>query len=211
MIIKPNQHLLFVGQTGTGKTFCAESLSNEFQNVIALDTKGFMALPFSKDVKIINDFDKLQKVKDGSYIYRPPIGVISSKEAETHYNEFFKWIYYRQNTIVIIDELMEITSSASQYPDWLRGLYTRGRQKNIGVWGCSQRPKTIPRFCISESTHLFVFDLNIEDDRKVLVENSGYTELAIKPSKISKREYTFWYIDISKPNHQPRIKKIEIK
>ena len=49
----------------------------------------------------------------------------------------------------------------------------RGRELNISVWSCSQRPSGVSNFVLTESKHWFVFRLNSINDRKKLVECSG--------------------------------------
>ena len=55
----------------------------------------------------------------------------------------------------------------------LKNVYTRGREFGIGMWASAQRPSLIPLFAISESNHLFIFRLNMEEDRRRLASFAG--------------------------------------
>ena len=66
--------------------------------------------------------------------------------------------------------------------------YTQGRSKNIGIWGCSQRPAGIPAICLSNSDYYFIFNLNNINDRKRLYDMTGMDEFLELP-----RDHNFWY------------------
>jgi hypothetical protein len=127
------------------------------------------------------------KVGEGKFIYRPVLDELNKE----YYEVFFKWIYFRRNTIVLIDELMSFTTP-TYCPEYLKGIYTRGRELNVTAWACTQRPKNIPLICMSEATHFFIFRLNIEDDRKRLVEVAGCKEfMELLP------KHVYWYYNIN--------------
>jgi hypothetical protein len=105
---------------------------------------------------------------------------------------FFKWCYLRGNTRVLIDEAMQVCPNPAVMPEYYKAILTRGRELNVSVWSCTQRPKTIPLSIISESTHFFIFMLNLEADRRRVNEVVTYPEIIdYIPEK-----YQFWYYKI---------------
>jgi DNA helicase HerA-like ATPase len=74
----------------------------------------------------------------------------------------------------------------------MKAILAQGRELGIALWALTQRPSTIPQIAISESTHVFVFELNLPQDRKKMVDTTGFEELEEKPG-----EYNFWYVDVA--------------
>ena len=198
--IKESEHVFIAGRTGSGKTFLAETYLASYKNVIVLDTKGFFDWSLVGDVPIFDSLKDLEKFGEGKAIYRPNIFEMTDE----YYNKFFEWIYLRQNCIVYIDELMSIATS-SQIPFYLKAILTRGRQRMTACWVSTQRPKTVPIICLSEATHFFIFDLQMEDDRNRIASVAGSELFEYTPTqyarmnKISK-DYLFWYYNYRMDN-----------
>lgn len=194
------------GGTGSGKTFLAAEYLRPYNNVVVLDSKGMFDnwdnMEIGKELTIAERLTDLPKIKTPKIIYRP---VFQELEQE-YYNAFFQWVYLRRNTIVLVDEAMMISPSPSIIPEYLRGCLQRGRQLNVAVWSLTQRPKSISPLMISEATHLFVFRLNLNQDREKLVEVSGCTEFYTKPEK-----YTFWYLNMFRDAQTATKGKLVIK
>lgn len=166
LVIQPNERVAFLGKTGSGKTYLAKAYAGGFQNVLVLDTKG----TFTWDkVPVIKKFDELRKVGSGKFIYRP----IDSEMNEDYYDAFFEFVYKRTQTVALVDELAQVMDSATDIlPNW-KNIMQRGRELNVGIFNCSQRPKMIPKMVLSESEHTFCFRLKLEDDRKHMAEFMG--------------------------------------
>lgn len=166
LVIQSNDRVLFVGKTGSGKTFAAKAYARGFKNVIVLDTKG----TFEWDgVQVLKTFDQLRKVGEGRFIYRP----IDSEMNEDYYDAFFEFCYKRGHTVVLVDELAQVMESASDIlPNW-KNIMQRGRELNVGIFNCTQRPRGVPKMALSESEHTFCFRLKLDDDRKHMAEFMG--------------------------------------
>jgi hypothetical protein len=83
---------------------------------------------------------------------------------------------------VHFDELYQCTlrpGTSQGYPPQLVRLWTAGRSKKITAWGCTQRPRFVPLFCMSESTHIFVFELGNKNDLRHLAQMTGVDALAV--------------------------------
>jgi len=189
--IKNDEHVFIAGQTGSGKSFLKQAYLSGYKNVISLDLKGKLTYePFLYDVPVFDNLDDLMKVSDGKYIYRPKFEEI---ETPAYVEKFFEWIYYRQNTICDIDEIMALTElggGTNYIPRYAKAILTRGRERNTTIWGATQRPKAIPLVYMSEATHFFIFSLKLADDRKRVQEFIPYPEIM---QEIPKHTHKFWY------------------
>lgn len=185
--IKIGEHVFIAGMTGSGKTVVAKYYLAGEDNVIILDTKGtFDYSDVLPNIPVFEKLSDLMSFEEGKAIYRPRYEELN----KDYYEAFFKWIYFRTNTIVLVDELMSI-STQTYCPEYLKAILTRGRERKTSAWCCTQRPATIPIVCFTESTHFFIFRLNNINDRRRLVESVGCLEFAdILP------KYVFWYYNI---------------
>ena len=224
--IYTDEHVFIAGRTGTGKTWLAKNFLKGYKNVVVLDTKGLFSwteIPGTKwhgrsgnkvinhilddGAKILtltNKLEKLPHIKTPKIIYRPGFEEMTLE----HFNEFYRWCYFRGNTIVYTDELFSICKNPLTYPEYLKGIMTRGRELNVAHWGATQRPSGIPVVTISEATHFFIFDLNNPDDRIKVATITGCPEFKIKPSEV-KDKHSFWYYNVNDSSGKAYVSKIE--
>lgn len=181
-----DEHVADFGRTGTGKTFCWRKYLTGETYVVVHDTKGTTKWPEvpKNDISIVKKLEDLSHADTPKIIYRPDFRELTMP----YYERFYKWIYMRRNCRVVIDEAMNVCPSPFVFPEWLKGIYTRGRELGVTAWACSQRPMGIPQILISEATHLFIFDLNLPQDRKRIMEVTGIPTLFRRPGKRN-----FWY------------------
>jgi ABC-type dipeptide/oligopeptide/nickel transport system ATPase component len=188
--VKTNERVAFVGKTGSGKTFLAKHLLGGVKRAVIVDTKGTLYTGWNT---VQWNKKNLKKLSDGEPI-RLRIPPVIARNVEEAYDYYFEEIYSIGNVVVYIDELYGVTngSRASQY---LRALYTRGREFGIGVWACTQRPAWVPLFCISESEWLFAFRLQMMEDRKRMAELMGPSVIHQIPDK-----HGFYYMQSDMDN-----------
>lgn len=204
-VVGRGEHVFVAGGTGSGKTFLAAEYLRPYNNVVVLDTKGMFGNwddMDDKELTVVERLHELPAVKTPKIIYRP----IFQELTQEFYNSFFQWVYLRRNTIVLLDEAMQVTPSPSVVPEWLRGCLQRGRQLSVGIWSLTQRPKNISPLLISEATHLFIFRLNLNQDREKLVEVTGCNEFYVKPP-----QHTFWYLNMFRDAQTARKGKLVVK
>lgn len=159
------QHILLVGQNGSGKTraamwhFSKKDVANEVWVVINHKREeminsipGAVFLPMNKrpDLK-----------KPGVYIYQP-----RPEFDDDAVTLLLWWIYEHGRIGVYIDEGYMIHARDPA----LCALYTQGRSKRIPVITLSQRPTAISRFAVSEASYIQLFFIVDKRDRKTIQE-----------------------------------------
>ncbi|MGI8403365.1 MAG: hypothetical protein ACR2OE_01100 [Thermomicrobiales bacterium] len=161
--------VFFVGSTGSGKTTLAKSLLWGLPYVVILDPKHTFSLPESwpHGWHYANAPRRHQDMRDAAtLVYRP-----TYDEILDGCEEFFQWIFARGNTIVYVDEAATISKPRSIGRGYDRNI-REGREKGIGIWSATQRPRFIPQVLMTESESFFVFRLRSEEDRKIV---AGFT------------------------------------
>ena len=189
--IKSSHHVAICGMNGSGKTYLAKVYlaGKNFPNVIVYDTKGTFTWEQVPDAPIFQRLSDLMKFQGGRAIYRPSIEEFEDKAI---IEAFFKWVYLRGNTIVYIDELASFTTS-TYAPLYLKAIWTRGRELNVGCWASTQRPKNVPLLAFSEASFFFIFALNLEADRRRIYE----VVQSKKIIDIVPKDYHFWFYNIN--------------
>jgi hypothetical protein len=209
-----SEHVFVAGSTGSGKSVMAEIYlaGKDFPFVLKLDTKGeyyerkaagipvWRGLEEGKDYEVVFKLKDVERTTAKKIIYVPDF----SEQETPFYDALFKWIYERENTTLWIDELMSVAESAHRYPKYLKALLTRGRSRACAVWALTQRPSDIPSIIMANSTHFFIFSLNLPQDREKLVKVTDQREFFIKP----KRHY-FYYYKIG--NNKPVLATLNLK
>lgn len=196
MSILTSHHVTIPGMTGCGKSHLAESYLSQFPKVVKLDTKGETVDKLSKGINpwplvnpkeltVVTKLEDLIENDDSPYlIYNP----VHDELNPDYYDAFFQWAYYHRNITVWVDEVMEVLDSPQKILKWYKAILTRGRYFDVGLWQLTQRPMGIPPLCISQSTHVFCFDLQLDQDRKKVSDVTGVSDFLIKPEG-----HNFWY------------------
>jgi len=195
--VKPGEMVFVAGRTGTGKTYLAKKyLANVEQRVWVLDTKGTFIWKevAEKEQRTIKNLSEIAAKDTKKLIYKP----VPEEMNDDFYEAFFAAAYRLGNVIVLVDECMSVCDNPHKIPFSYKAILTRGRELGVSVWTLTQRPSGIPQVTMSESTHFFIFDLNMPQDRQKLVDITGALELANRPSlQPSGNKYSFWYYNIN--------------
>lgn len=211
-----NSRSVFVGQTGSGKTTLArEALCRipAYKYVVVYDVKGQMKPKDWPGFKFVESFDVLRKTADlkinGSLafpklVFQPNVYEIPDANDLTHADIFFKWIYYRKNTVLYVDEVYGVTGPRL-IPFHLKAILTRGRERGITAMMATQRPAEIPQFVLSESENYFVFRLQMPQDKRRIRDIKGIPEAAIE----SLDNYEFLVADQS--DYSTRKRKLKVR
>lgn len=196
--------MIIAGKTGSGKTFLAEELLKSAKRLVVFDIKNNLQermnlVPDNKD-----NWRKFIRGKDIRLQIRAPL--LSTSEFADYYDKQFRKVFYGADCVVYIDELYGVTQGSQSLSPFFTALYTRGREPvkdkrgsiiagNIGIIASTQRPAHIPIFCMTESEHFFVFQLQNPDDRSKL---AAYTTPVIREPITD--EHGFYYYQTRSPN-----------
>lgn len=162
----PTDRAAFVGQTGSGKTTLAQEVCKLRPWVVAFDPKGMLEWAgYERHERLA----ELTKAKAPRLIYRPVYEELADDETV---DAFFEWIYERRNCVLYVDEVFAI-AHGDVYPWFFGACLTRGRERGIVVYIASQRPSRVPQVMLSESEHIYVFNLKLPQDRERVADITG--------------------------------------
>lgn len=173
--------MAIVGRSGSGKTTLLRALLPAYRRALFLDPKrrndfgGWAHLEGTRDA--LRDWPRHHE----RAIARP--GLVEDEREWA--DALCRQAYYTERCAVALDELPAGTD-ANRPLTWLGVLLKRGREASITTLVCTQRPMDIPLTILSEAEHLFVFDLNMEPDRRRIREVIG-------PYPSPAREHAFAY------------------
>lgn len=180
---------VLIGATGCGKTTLARYLIEDKNKPysVVYDAKLSDAIGKWRHV-FYTDFESIQQSDERRLIYRPSFIESISPEAQ---DDFFQWVYNRHYTRLYIDEAYALLGGSN--PSFhLQACLSRGRERGISTLIATQRPKRIPLIAMSESEHIYVFRLNLNDDRQRTEELTGISIV----DQISLRQYEFYYYNV---------------
>lgn len=208
--LKYNDRVLFVGKTQSGKTYAAGLLLSGFERLIVLDPKGLLGDAYRKRAGLyswnLTDIDSpdgpavARSLRDGGPgRLRIPVPTHVDDE-EAYFDAWLGFAYRIQHVTVYIDEVMGVTSG-TRPPRWLRLLYSRGAERNTGVWAATQLPTGIPRVIKTESDWYFLFRLTDPDDQDTMARKFG----AIARRKLDKRQFFLYHDTMDGPLYYPYI------
>lgn len=181
--LDPSERLLFVGKTGSGKSFLAKALLRKMAakgwRIVIIDPKAFWLGKSGKwatkgngtvdSPRLVERFDSKLQVM----CYQPSTPAIDDEQL----NELCEAILNQGNTIVYFDELDGV-ATASKMSFGFSRLWTMGRALNVGAWAATQRPARIPEIVKSQAEHWMVFRVVGPDDRKVISAYIGSPQIA---------------------------------
>ena len=195
--IKPSEHIFICGGTGSGKSVLADVYTAGMtETVIKIDIKNdtyarrmngepvWRGLVENEDFEVVESLHAVKNSEFRKIVYVPPF----EEQTLEVYDDLCRYVYNETNTRLWIDELMLFTDGPQKYPPFLKAILVSGRSRNSTVLCCTQRPMGIPTICIANSQHFFVFRMNLDQDRKKMVDVTGCPRFYEPPPK-----YSFWY------------------
>jgi hypothetical protein len=186
-----NSRLFIAGATGSGKTFLAERVLKPVRRLVVIDTKNELSEGMDLQPANKRSWNKFERGRDVRIQVTPPIA--KPDELIEWYDDIFKKIYVYRNCMLYIDEAGAVVSSANAYPPHLAAIYQRGRGLGIGAVASTQRPVFVPNFMLTESQYLFVFRLQLQEDRDKMASMMS----AEVKNRVSD-EHGFYYYDVIK-------------
>lgn len=207
---KPDEHVLILGPTGSGKTRMA------LDALGAVSSKKNPAIVFAMKPrdKTLDDFAeandymtisswpppvsfKWKPRKPRGYLLKPAHNMRDIHwTRQRHYDVFHEAImdsYARGNRIIFADETYSLTNELP-LSDELVTVWTKGRSMNTAVWAASQRPAYIPTWAYSQSSHFFISYDPDKRSRKRYEEISGVDPDIIRQGTEALEEFEWLYV-----------------
>lgn len=156
------QHVVLIGMNGSGKTGVERKLLEYRQHVVFLRTKpdDFLWTGW----KTIKDAGKIDPNKYGKWILDPTYEL-----QVPNFLDAFNMAWEQGGWTVCIDEFYHFVKTLKMDFHTIK-LLTQGRSKHISVVGGIQRPSWVPRFVLSEPTHVFAFRMGDKRDLDAIAD-----------------------------------------
>jgi DNA helicase HerA-like ATPase len=180
---------VILGRTGSGKTTLARMLVGSYRTLVAIDPKHRLELPGTVTVYGSAEFRNTWPQRGRRVILRPSLE--DDGELWNDVDETLARVFRYQRTAVLIDESVDIATKTRIVPAYRR-IIRLGRERMIPVYSCSQRPVDLHNDVLSQSEHLFVFDLPLRGDREKAAGIAG-DELLIRADERVGAEHGFAY------------------
>lgn len=174
-VIKPGTRTTVVGRTGSGKTSLACWLMEKrsLQHWVIFNPKHTAGYKNMADAVILNKWDA-RKFDKAISEHRFVIINFARNELNHEYMDaVVSFIHESYDDIGFCFDELYYMHKNMEPGEGMVGLYTRGRERNQSVLGLVQRPKRISLFCFSEVDYVAGMALNLEGDRKRMVEATG--------------------------------------
>lgn len=148
---KQGEHVIIVGDTGSGKTYLESKLLALRDHTIVVKTK-------PDDIKFPG-YKKVRKYKDLLDLRTTKFVLDSGFDPYLQHNNISNMInlaWRQEGWTIAVDETYYWTS-VLKLERQLNMLLTQGRSKHLTLVVGMQRPAWISRFALSQATHAFIF------------------------------------------------------
>lgn len=194
-----DQRAFFCGATGSGKTVLMKEYLVARRNVHVLDTKLSNGYRDGGGVGIEVDGEEIYKnLGPGRFVWHTPDDFnieYNSQSIERYFNE----IYHIGNRGLGIDEILDL-ANASVCPFSVNRVYTRGRERGIGILAGAQSSIGIPTVVRTQSEHKYAFYVEDENDQARM---DGIFSRPLPWAYLLKHEHSFFYRDPRGVVHGP--------
>jgi len=162
-MIKPGDHLIIIGRTGSGKTIAGVNAVIEFRK--ANPSVGITVI----NHKNSKDWNKLiPPLKKGKVpLYKPEriVNWVVRRGQDYDLEEYLDAVYDKGKPhLIVYDEGTEIP----RHWESAKSLWTQGREMKISVFTFTQRPVDVSKYSITQAAYIRVFNVIGRDDLKAL-------------------------------------------
>ena len=176
---------LVTGQSESGKTAYTKSRIAKIPRVLAFDVKGDYAnLPGFIVVERAADLVRvLQAGQHRRVTYVPkPSGL------PDRFDFWCKCAYAWGNCAVIAEELADVTTPGKAPEGW-GWVIRRGRDRNLVVFGITQRPSESDKTILGNVTKIHCCTMGRSDDRKYMAKELDVTQATLNGLNLDKLEW----------------------
>lgn len=153
--ILPNDRLLYVGSTRSGKSTVAMYHFAQFKvQRVLIDPKGEWELEGAVTVRSPAE---LAAALERAPLIRYVPSHDTPEEWEAVYGLLFEHGRRSRRGLFVLTDETDSVGTANKYPRGLRLIEKQGAALGIGHAKLAQRPVEIPRPTVTEATHIFVF------------------------------------------------------
>ncbi len=180
------EHMAIIGRTGSGKSKLLARL---------IEARGWRIIVRTKpdDVeyraaRVVSTLRGLERDRDGrAYVLDPAYDDQASEIWAT-----LEWAYRSGGWAVAIDECYYVTELGADMERQIKKLMTQGRSLRITMVNGTQRPVDVPRFVISEASHVIAFGLEGRDAK--IVRDAAGERLADAVANLRRYEFAWWSV-----------------
>ena len=176
--LRGSERWLFVGKTGSGKSYLALALLREMVRrkwpIVIVDPSAFwMGANPKWETKGPGTIEKPRLVtrfdpKAAVQLYVPKIPGWTDPGLDALMDAVLR----RGKTVLYFDETVGI-ATANQFSSEFGRVVTQGRKHEVAVWAATQRPTRVPEILLSQAEHWAIFRVITPNDRKKIREYTG--------------------------------------
>jgi len=165
IVISPGERMFISGRTNSGKTTLVKHLLRSVPVYSVLDAKHTYRPP--AEVAALVPIVAEHNPELPQEVIRIPW-----EEEPDGWGDAINQIFREGNRLIYVDEAtLLVDSRGIKHP--LGKAIRTGRERGIGVWVGTQRPKDIPSYVFTEAEHIISFQLQYKADRQKVIEYTG--------------------------------------
>lgn len=183
---RQGEHMAILGRTGSGKSQLLARLIEARAWRIIIRTK-----PDDveyRDAITVSTLRGLERDRKGhAYVLDPDYDEQSPEIWAT-----LEWAYRTGGWAIAIDECFYVAELGIDMEREIKKLMTQGRSLKITMINGTQRPVDVPRFVISEASHVIAFGLEGRDAK--IVRDAAGERLAEAVTGLRRYEFAWWSV-----------------
>lgn len=181
---KQGEHMAIVGRTGSGKSMLLARLIEARRYRIIIRTKPDDVI--YRGAREVATLRGLERDRDANAFVLDP----AYDEHGPEIYSTLEWAYRTGGWSIAIDECYYVTKLGRDMELELEKLMTQGRSLKLTMVCGMQRPSRVPRFCLSEATHVLCFSMEGRDVK--IIEEAHGPKIAAAVESLGRFEFA-WY------------------
>ena len=180
----------FFGRRGCGKSFLCKKVQSAFPRLFIFDS-----LHEYEGENEIYNFDEFceavkQSIGKSSFTYIIRFDIETAKKSET-FEQMIRLLYYRGSVTIVIEEIQNFCTPHF-IGHYLENAFLTGRHRDLSILYTTQKPSTVNKKILSQSTKIFCGGLQTRGDIFEVANFLGDVSKSI--SELKDRHFLFWEI-----------------